>query len=151
LPKQHLVRRVPYSARAMYDLVADVGRYGEFVPGCRKATVRSRARDGKFEILEADMEIGHRLVSDTVGCRVRLDPAGLAIEVENAGGPLKRLANRWVFRDLDGGGSEVIFDIEFALKSRALGLVVGGLFDRVFLKMVDAFEARAGALYGAEG
>lgn len=134
----------------MFDLVADVDRYDEFVPGCRRITIRDRTVDGRIETVLAEMEIGHRLISETLPCRIRLDAEALAIDVDNTGGPLKTLENRWRFRKLDGDHCEVEFDIAFSLRSPVLGLVVGGLFERVFLKMVDAFEARADALYGAE-
>ena len=130
----------------MFDLVADIERYPEFVPGCRAIKVLGRnSAQGDHNII-AEMKIGHRLISERFTCKVALDRPGFAIDVDFIEGPFTRLTNAWRFYELGEGACEVEFTIDFALKSRHLGLIVGTLFDRVFMRFVDAFEARADQL-----
>jgi len=132
----------------MFDLVADAESYGEFMPGCRGVTVNSRRVAGEVEYLDATMRIGYRLIEERISCRVELNRTKLDIHVENTGGPLRYLTNVWVFHPMADGGCEIEFDIDFALKNRALSFVLNGIFDRVFQFMVEALEKRAGQLYG---
>ncbi|VAW17484.1 hypothetical protein MNBD_ALPHA09-493 [hydrothermal vent metagenome] len=148
LPKQHLIYLVPWSAAQMFDLVADAESYGEFMPGCRGVAVHSRRFTGAVEYLDAEMRVGYRLIEERITCRVELDRARLEIRVENAGGPLRYLTNAWVFHQREGGGCEIEFDIDFALKSRTLSFVINGIFDHVFQYMIEALETRAALIYG---
>ena len=132
----------------MFDLVADAESYGEFMPGCRGVTVRSRRFVGAVEHLDAEMRVGYRLIEERISCRVRLNRAKLDIHVENTGGPLRHLTNEWVFHERVDGGCEIEFYIDFALKSRTLSFVLNGIFDRVFQYMVEALETRAATIYG---
>jgi coenzyme Q-binding protein COQ10 len=155
MPSFRTTRRVPFTPRQMFDLVADVTRYPEFLPLCEVLTVRRRDREGDTEILIADMTAGYKAIRETFTSRVRLDPARL--EVATAGvpgsmGPFSRLDNRWQLRaapnGLDGAGCEVDFFIAYELKSMMLQMLVGALFDRAFRRYTEAFEARAAAVYG---
>jgi coenzyme Q-binding protein COQ10 len=146
MPSQKITRRIAHDADHMFDLVADIERYPEFVPGCRAIRVLRRAAPAPVSSLVAEMRIGHRLVTECFTCRVKLDRPALAIDVDFIDGPFTELLNAWRFRRLSDGACEVDFRIEFALKSRRLGVIVGPLFDHVFLRFVDAFESRAAAL-----
>jgi coenzyme Q-binding protein COQ10 len=132
----------------MYALVADVERYPEFVPMCERLTVRRRtdAGDGR-EVLLADMSIGYRLIRETFTTRVTLDPALPRILVEYVDGPFSHLENTWLFRP-DVEGAEVVFDIDYAFRSRAFQLLAGAVFETVFRRMAEAFETRADTIYG---
>ena len=143
-------RRVRHNAVQMFDLVADVERYPEFVPLCKALRVRSRRleADGR-ETLVADMTVGYKLIRETFTSRVSLDKPNLKLRVEYIDGPFSRLENIWTFRDeADGQGSRVSFFIDYEFKSRTLGLLMGSMFDAAFRKFAGAFEDRADAIYG---
>ncbi|MBO0764674.1 MAG: type II toxin-antitoxin system RatA family toxin, partial [Hyphomicrobiaceae bacterium] len=142
MPSFHTTRRVPFSPRQMFNLVADVERYPEFLPLCEALSVRSRAREGEFDILVADMTAGYKAIRETFTSRVRLDPARLdvaAAGVPGAMGPFAQLENRWQFRAV-AGGCEVDFFIAYKLRSAMLEMLVGALFDRAFRRYTQAFE-----------
>src|SRR5262245_11345981 len=106
MPSFRTTRRVPFTPRQMFDLVADVERYPLFLPLCEALAVRSRAQEGETEVLTADMTVGYKAIRETFRSRVRLDRA--ACEVAAAGvagamGPFSQLENRWQFRAAPGG------------------------------------------------
>jgi coenzyme Q-binding protein COQ10 len=151
MPSFRTTRRVPFTSRQMFDLVADVERYPEFLPLCETLAVLSRAREGEVDVLTADMTAGYKAIRETFRSRVRLDAGRL--EVATAGmpgamGPFSRLENRWQFRELPGG-CEVDFFIAYELRSAMLQMLVGALFDRAFRRYTEAFEERARAVYGS--
>ena len=140
-------RKVKHSADEMFALVADVERYPAFVPLCQDLRIRDRRPVTEHEVLTADMTVAYKMFAETFKSRVTLDRPGQTILVEYLDGPFRSLENRWRFRDLPGGGSEVDFHIAYALKSFALDLLVGSVFDKVYQRMVEAFETRANAIY----
>jgi coenzyme Q-binding protein COQ10 len=141
-------RKVAHSAEEMFSLVADVERYPAFLPLCEGMKVRRReVRDGK-PVFVADMTIAYKMLRETFTSRVMLDHPQLTIRVEYVDGPFKHLENRWVFRPTGPHACEVDFFIEWELRSRTLGLVVGAVFERVFRRYAEAFEARADEVYG---
>ncbi len=146
VPRFETTRLVHHSAQTMFALVADVERYPEFVPMCEALFVRRRNASGGVETLVADMRIGYKLIHETFTSQVMLDPAQGRIVVTYLDGPFKHLENRWQFTDQPGGGCAVHFFIDYAFKSRTFEALVGAVFDTVFRKMVEAFEARADAL-----
>jgi coenzyme Q-binding protein COQ10 len=151
MPSFRTTRRVPFTPRQMFDLVADVERYPLFLPLCEALTVRERTREGEVEILVADMTAGYKAIRETFRSRVRLDVARLEVAatgVPGAMGPFSRLDNRWQLRAAPGGGCEVDFSIAYELRSAMLQMLVGALFDRAFRRYTEAFEARARAVYG---
>lgn len=152
MPSFRTVRRVPFSPRQMFDLVADVEKYPQFLPLCEALAVASRERDGAREIVVAQMTVGYMAIRESFTSRVVLDPPNLQVEAAAtpgaASGPFSRLHNRWAFLQL-AEGCNVDFTIDYELKSFALQMLVGGLFDRAFRKYAEAFEARAHAIYGA--
>jgi coenzyme Q-binding protein COQ10 len=148
MPKYSTKRRVRHAATEMFDLVADVERYPEFVPLCRALKVRQRTSgpDGT-EVLIADMTAAYKLISEKFTSRVTLDRPNLQILVEYLDGPFSRLENRWTFR-LDGERScDVEFFISYEFKSRMLALLMGSMFDLAFRRFAAAFEQRADLVY----
>jgi coenzyme Q-binding protein COQ10 len=131
----------------MYDLVADVEKYPQFLPLCEGLTVRSRKeRDGKV-LLVADMTVGYKAIRETFTTQVLLNPAERAIDVKYIDGPFKYLDNRWRFEESKDGGSAIHFFIDYEFKSRLLGAVMGSMFDRAFRMFAEAFETRADKIY----
>lgn len=130
----------------MFDLVADVERYPEFLPLCNGLVVRSRKdRDGKT-LLVADMTVGYKAIRETFTTQVLLNKAEHAIDVQYIDGPFKYLDNRWRFQPT-ADGCTIDFFIDYEFKSRILGALMGSMFDRAFRMFTDAFETRAGKIY----
>jgi coenzyme Q-binding protein COQ10 len=137
-------RRLPYSAEQMFDLVADVARYREFLPWVIATRVRS---DSETEML-ADMVVGFKSIRETFTSKV-LKSRPFEIAVHYVDGPLSDLDNVWTFRAIDAHTCEIDFAVDFEFKNRVFQALAGQYFDRAFRKMVAAFEMRAGELYGS--
>jgi coenzyme Q-binding protein COQ10 len=148
MPDYRTTRRVAHSAERMFDLVADVERYPEFVPFCEMLQVRGRRTEGEREVLVADMSVGYKLVRETFTSKVTLDRPALQIRADYLDGPFRALENSWTFKPLTEGGSEISFCIIYEFRSRTLALLMGAMFDRIFRTFAGAFEARADAIYG---
>src|SRR6267154_6834470 len=145
-------RRVPHSAAEMFDLVADVERYPEFVPLCKSLKIRQRtAKPDGTEILIADMTVSFKLVREAFTSRVTLERANLKIMVEYLQGPFSNLENRWSFEPKSDGVCDVGFFLAYEFKSRMLAMLMGTMFDTAFQRFAAAFEKRADAIYGKDG
>ena len=143
----HAERRVlPYSPEQLYNLVADIERYPEFLPWCLAAKIRRR--EGRT--IHADLMIGFRMVRERFTSKVDLEPTR-RIDVAYAEGPFKYLNNHWEFNEAPGGGCEIDFFVEFEFRNRVLQKLIEVLFHEAVRRMVSAFEGRARALYGAAG
>lgn len=141
-------RRVKHSAAKMFDLVADVDRYPEFVPMCESLHIRKRSGEAEgVEIIIADMTVAYKIIRETFSSRVTLDRPKLSILVEYLDGPFSHLENRWRFRPENEKVSEVDFFIAYEFKSKMLGMVMGALFDSAFRRFAEAFERRADKIY----
>ena len=142
-------RRVNHSAPQMFDLVADVERYPEFVPLCRSLKIRQRTQtpDGT-EIVVADMTVSFKLVRETFTSRVTLDRPNLKITVEYLRGPFSSMENRWTFEPKSDESCDVGFFIAYEFKSRMLAMLMGTMFDAAFQRFAAAFEKRADKVYG---
>jgi coenzyme Q-binding protein COQ10 len=142
-------RRVRHRSDQMFDLVADVERYPEFVPLCKELRVRSRRSDPQGrETLIAEMSVGYKMIRETFTSRVLLDKPRLRVVVEYIDGPFRYLENIWTFRDeAEAKGSVVSFFIDYEFRSRTLGALMGGMFDEAFRRFAGAFEERADTLY----
>jgi len=151
MPSFSTRRAMRYSPRQMYDLVADVARYPEFLPLCEALAVRTRTPTPAGEVLTADMTVGYKQFHETFATRVTLQPAEPRIDVAYLDGPFSHLENRWRFLPVPGGGCEVDFFIDYAFKSLVLGVVVGAVFATAFRRFTEAFEDRARIVYGAPG
>ncbi|MGV8939585.1 MAG: type II toxin-antitoxin system RatA family toxin [Allorhizobium sp.] len=147
MPKFETRRIVKHSPDQMYDLVADIERYPEFLPLCDALSVRSRKeRDGK-ELLISDMTVGYKAIHETFTTQILLDPSERIIDVKYIDGPFRYLDNRWRFEQEGDGGCAVNFFIDYEFKNRILGALMGTMFDRAFRMFSEAFEARADKIY----
>jgi coenzyme Q-binding protein COQ10 len=152
MPKFNSRRRVNHSASQMFDLVADVERYPEFVPLCRSLKIRRRApRADGTEIVIADMTVSFKLVRENFTSRVTLDRPNLKILVEYLQGPFSNLENRWTFEPKSDVACEVGFYIAYEFKNRMLAMLMGTMFDAAFQRFAAAFEKRADMIYGKRG
>jgi coenzyme Q-binding protein COQ10 len=148
MPEFRTTRRIAHSAEQMFALVAEVERYPEFVPFCERLDVRGRRKEGEKEVLVVDMSVGYKLVRESFTSKVTLDRPALEVRADYLDGPFRALENSWTFEPLPDGGCEVSFCIRYEFKSRALALLMGAMFDRVFRTFADAFEKRADQVYG---
>ena len=148
MPSFSTRRRVRHTAGDMYDLVADVERYPEFLPLCSALKVRSREKvAGGDEIIIADMTVAYKLIRETFRSKVTLQRTKLQILSEYLDGPFSRMENRWTFVPVGEGACDVEFYIDYEFKSRMLGLLMGAMFDVAFRRFAAAFERRAGDIY----
>jgi len=150
MPQFSTKQRVRHSANDMFDLVADVEHYPEFVPLCRAMNVRRRSKDDKGnEVIVADMTVAYKFVRETFTSRVTLDRPKLEILVEYLEGPFRKMNNRWSFRPVRAGACDVEFFIAYEFRSRTLALLMGAMFEAAFRRFAAAFERRADEIYGA--
>jgi coenzyme Q-binding protein COQ10 len=148
MPTFRMVRPVRHTPQQMFDLVADVERYPEFLPLCDSLRVMRRSQSGEgVETLVASMGVGYKAIKESFTSRVTLDRTRLRILVEYVDGPFKYLENRWSFRATPTG-CDVEFFISYEFKSFALGLLMGSVFDKAFRHFTEAFEERADLIYG---
>ena len=149
MPRFNSRRLVKHSAPQMFDLVADVERYPEFVPLCSSLKVRQRTPqpDGS-EVVICDMTVSFKLVRESFTSRVTLDRANLKILVEYLKGPFSNLENRWTFEAKSEADCDVGFFLAYEFKSRMLSMLMGTMFDAAFQRFSAAFEKRADVVYG---
>jgi coenzyme Q-binding protein COQ10 len=143
MPRHHETRQLPYSAEAMFDLVADVARYSEFLPW----VVAVRVRENSDTAMVADLVVGFKGLRESFTSRVNKQRAE-SIRVDYIDGPLKHLHNEWRFTPIPTG-CEVDFVVDFAFRNSLFERLAGQMFDRALRKMIGAFEARADAPYRA--
>lgn len=143
MPGIRETRRMPWSVDQMYDLVADVARYHEFLPWVVAVRIKS---DSEAEMV-ADLLVGFKSLREKFTSRVLKQRPG-RIEVIYVDGPMRDLDNVWTFTALPEGGCEVDFLVEFTFRNAVFEKLAGQYFDRAFRRMVEAFEQRAAALYG---
>ncbi len=152
MPSFRTVRHVAHPPARMFDLVADVERYPEFLPFCKSLVVRRRTVDeAGVETVVAAMRVGYKAIQENFTSRVILDRSNLRIVAEYIDGPFSFLDNRWTFMaDTSKGpdGAAVEFYITYEFRSRMLQMVAGAVFDRIFRIFSEAFEARADVVYG---
>lgn len=159
MPQFSTRRRVRHSADDMFDLVADIERYPEFVPLCRAMRVIRRTQMADREIIVAEMQVAYKLIREKFTSRVTLIRDERTILVEYLDGPFRRMENRWTFRPVAGAEAdagrdanpaacEVEFFISYEFRSRTLGLVMGAMFDTAFRRFASAFENRADVVFG---
>ncbi len=144
MPGIRETRVLPFTCEQMFDLVADVGRYNEFLPWVVATRVRS---DSETE-MTADMVVGFKNLRESFTSKVTKHRPDM-IDVQYVDGPLRDLDNRWHFEPLPGGDCRVEFCVDFTFKNRMFEALAGQYFDRAFRKMVAAFEERAQQLYGS--
>lgn len=142
-------RVLPYSPEQLYDLVADIGQYPDFLPWCRGARVGERLGDE----LTADLIVGNRFFRETFTSRVTFseDAAPMRIDVEYIKGPMRHMENHWVFAKAsegEGAGTQLEFHVAFEFSSLILEKMMGAFFDEASRRMISAFETRAAQLHG---
>jgi len=142
MPRHTEKRFLPYTPEQLFDLVADVGRYQEFLPWVAATRIRSNSATETI----ADLVVGFRALKETFTSRVRKSRPN-EIVIDYVEGPLKYLHNSWKFRTAPGG-TEVDFCVDFAFRNRIFEAIAGQMFDRALRRMIGAFEERAEALYG---
>jgi coenzyme Q-binding protein COQ10 len=143
MPRHSETRHLPYTADQLFDMVADVARYDEFLPWVVAVRVRSSSETETV----ADLVVGFNAFKERFTSRVtKRRPT--QITVDYIEGPLKYLKNEWRFEAAPEGGTNVFFSVDFAFKSRIFETLAGQMFDRALRRMTGAFETRAAALYG---
>ena len=143
MPRHSETRNLPYSPEQLFDLVADVKRYQEFLPWVAATRIRSDSETAMI----ADLVVGFRALKETFTSRVHKRRPH-EIEIDYVEGPLKYLHNSWKFVPDGKGGTEVHFCVDFAFKSRIFESLAGQMFDRALRRMIGAFEERAAVLSG---
>ena len=144
MPTHAEKRHLPYRPEQLFDLVADIERYPEFLPWCVGARIRNRT---EREIV-ADLMIGFRLIRERFTSRVTLNREGRRIDVTYTEGPFRYLNNHWIFEPDGQGGTFLDFYVDFEFRSILLQKVIGVVFNEAVRRMVGAFETRARSLYG---
>ncbi len=143
MPRHTETRHFPYTPEQLFDLVADVGRYQEFLPW----VVATRVRSNSGTEMIADLVVGFKSIKETFTSRVhKRRPEEITIDYVE--GPLKYLHNTWKFEGRADGGTDVHFCVDFAFRNRLFEALAGQMFDRALRRMIGAFETRADALYG---
>ena len=154
MPKFSTRRRVTHCADDMFELVADIERYPEFVPLCRAMRVIRRTQLAQTEVIIAEMTVAYKLIRESFTSRVSLDRAKRTILVEYLNGPFSRMENRWSFQPAAEepgclpAQCEVEFFISYEFRSRTLAVLMGAIFDTAFRRFASAFERRADAIFG---
>ncbi|ETX27283.1 type II toxin-antitoxin system RatA family toxin [Roseivivax isoporae] len=148
MPTHSETRRLPYTAQQMYDLVADVSSYPEFLPWCAAARIRSTEDKGDHEVMLADLVISFRVFRERFGSRVTLWPDQKKIDTEYLDGPFRYMESNWAFQDAEGG-CDVSFHVDFEFRNAMLQGIIGVVFNDAMQRIVRAFERRAAALYGS--
>jgi coenzyme Q-binding protein COQ10 len=143
MPAHREERRLPWRQDQMFDLVADVASYPEFLPWCTASRIRRREGD----VFWADLVIGFKMFRERFTSKVTLERPD-TIRVDYTEGPFRRMHNVWVFRPEPDGACVIEFDIDFEFRSALLQKAIGLLFHEAVRRMVGAFEARARELYG---
>ena len=149
MPHHAETRNLPYTAQQMYDLVADVARYPEFLPWNSAARIRSVTPIEGGELMEADLVISFKVFRERFGSRVQLLHGERRILTEYIDGPFRFMRSTWAFRDVpEGRGCEVEFFVDFEFRNAILQGIIGVVFNEAMTRIVRAFERRAGELYG---
>jgi len=147
MPTHSEIKLLPYSAQQMYDLVADVGKYPEFLPWTAAARIRSNEDRGDHWVMDADLVISFKVFRERFTSRVVLWPEAQKIDTEYLDGPFKHMYSNWAFEDAEGG-CQVHFHVDFEFRNRLLQGIIGVVFNEAMLRVVRAFETRAADLYG---
>ncbi len=149
MPIHSETRRLPYSSQQMYDLVADVEDYTEFLPWTAAARIRETREEDDRTVMLADLVISFKVFRERFGSRVTLWPDEKRIDTEYLDGPFKKMISNWRFEDAEDGGCDVHFHVDFEFRNRILQATATVFFNEAMSRVVRAFEGRARTLYGA--
>ena len=144
MPRHSETKHLPYTPEQLFELVADVARYDEFLPW----VVAVRGRSSSETETVADLIVGFKAFKERFTSRVTKQRPE-RILVDYIEGPLKYLKNEWRFEESADGGTDVHFSVDFAFRSRLFESLAGAMFDRALRRMTSAFEQRAAVLYGS--
>lgn len=147
MPSHSETRHLPFTAQQMYDLVADVGQYPQFLPWCAAARIRGKTVLDSSVIMEADLVISFKVFRERFGSRVTLYPEERKIDTEYLDGPFRYMKSSWSFAEASGG-CDVSFYVDFEFKNAILQGIIGVVFNEAMQRIVRAFERRAAELYG---
>lgn len=146
MPTHSETRFLPYTPDQMYQLVADVAKYPEFLPWCAAARIRSITPQGDARVMEADLVISFKVFRERFGSRVVLHDAEHRIDTSYLEGPFRYLKSTWSFQEAEGG-CNVSFFVDFEFRNVVLQSVIGVVFNEAMKRIVRAFERRAADLY----
>ncbi len=150
MPTFSTTRRVDFTPQQIFSVIADVGSYKEFLPLVERSTVRNRkpAADGN-EIFGADLLVGYKKmgIQETFSSKVRTSLTDLSVSAVSSGNAVKKLVSSWKIAPVEDGKSEIIFAVDYEMKSPMLQMIMKGMFDSAARKIMGAFEARAAKLY----
>lgn len=147
MPTHSEIRRMPYTAQQMYDLVADVESYSKFLPWTAAARIREIKDEGDKQVMLADLVISFKVFRERFGSRVTLWPDARRIDTEYLDGPFSKMVSHWRFEDAEDG-CDVHFDVDFAFRNKLLQSTATLFFNDAMQRVVRAFERRAAELYG---
>ena len=146
MPTHAETKHLPYTAQQMYDLVADVARYPEFLPWCAAARITRITPGDESDVMEADLVISFKVFREKFASRVTLWKADRRIDTEYIDGPFRHMKSNWAFRDTPSG-CKVDFHVDFEFRNAILQSVIGLVFNEAMQRVVRAFERRAADLY----
>lgn len=146
MPRHAESRVLPYTPGQMFDLVADVARYPEFLPWCAAARIRRTEPRGDHNVVDADLVISFKVFRESFLSRVTLWPEAMRIDTEYLEGPFRYLRSQWTFAEAPEG-VRVDFWVDFEFRNRILQSVIGLVFNEAMHRIVRAFEDRARQLY----
>ena len=149
MPTHSETRHLPFTAQQMYDLVADVEQYPQFLPWTTAARIRSTREDGNAVVILADLVISFKVFRERFGSRVTLYPEARKIDTEYLDGPFEKMVSNWAFQEADDGGCNVSFHVDFAFRNKLLQTTATIFFNDAMQRVVRAFERRAAELHGA--
>ncbi len=146
MPSATITKKIPCTKKNLIEMVLDIEKYPEFVPWCLGGKIHTIVDKGNAVEITADLTIGKSFFSETYKSFVVYDKSADSIHVNNIGGPLKYLENKWNFRQ-SGDSSEIDFHVDFELKNKILNILMIKTFDLGLKKITDAFEKRANELF----
>ena len=147
MPKQNEEKIVSFTKDQMFDLVADINNYSEFLPWCNKSSIiKQESNDDTFNVI-ADLEIGYGQFIYTYRSNVTMDKNKNYIKVNHLEGPFNYLENEWKFEEISKTSSKIIFSIDFELNIKIFDVLITKFFDKAFQKMVNSFHQRAEDIY----
>lgn len=147
MPTHSETRHLPYTAQQMYDLVADVEKYPQFLPWTAAARIRSTTPKGDAIVMLADLVISFKVFRERFGSRVTLYPEARKIDTEYLDGPFEKMVSNWGFEPAEDGGCNVSFHVDFAFRNKLLQTTATIFFNDAMQRVVRAFERRAQELY----
>ena len=137
---------IPCNKKDLVTMILDIEKYPEFVPWCLSGKIHRKDDKPDMIEMEADLTVGKKFLNQTYTSHVTYYKDKGKILVNNIGGPLKHLENKWQIKEINNQ-SEVHFEIDFEIKNIVYNMIMQKSFDLGLKKIADAFEERAIKLY----